>query len=394
MSKKLLIHSLSILLLTSCAPQIGAMIRDGSDDIDVVKQSCSTCYDSKTKDQFVSLSCGHSTCKECLQRTIDIAIKDQSTKNIRCFSCWTHIITQEEIAKIVTPEQQEKLGAIQLKEWLAKQSRAKYCPTPDCNFAFINESRCQSTIDCPQCKKEYCSACLIKHPEYLSCAAAQEHYASAEDKANQSWKQQNSKPCPQCNASIEKNYGCDHMTCSKCRYEFCWKCLEKYPCPQGYSCRGPLVATREPARNNALTNGPIGTLQAQSIAMNQIEQNRAIAQQPEMPAEIRNLQERLTRLTPEALLEYTNNVLTHLNNTTPGNNNPGIFMQELERTENQRANIEVRADMPRDFHGFARMLHDAGIQVHVNQNGTLRITAHMLWDTFNRILEQANALYR
>jgi hypothetical protein len=288
------------------------MIMDGSDDIHVVKQSCGTCYDSKSKDQFVTLSCSHSACRECLQRQIDIGLKDQSTKNLRCFTCWTHHFTQEEIEKIVTPEQREKLGTIQLKEWLEKQSLVKHCPTPDCNYAFINESKCQSTIDCPQCKKEYCSQCLIKHPEYLSCQAAQERYASVEDKATQSWKNTHSKPCPQCKASIEKNYGCDHMTCSKCRYEFCWKCLGKYPCPRGYLCNG------------------------------QIERN-----------------------------------------------------QQTIRGQNMPTQIEVRADMPRDFQGFANMLQNEGIRVLVNQNGTLQLTTHMMhWNNFNRILEHANALYR
>jgi hypothetical protein len=34
-----------------------------------------------------------------------------------------------------------------------------------------------------------------------------------------------SKLCPdQCGRRIQRNHGCDHMTC-KCGYEFCWECL-------------------------------------------------------------------------------------------------------------------------------------------------------------------------
>lgn len=35
----------------------------------------------------------------------------------------------------------------------------------------------------------------------------------------------NTKPCPECYASIEKSGGCNHMRCFKCKYEFCWMCM-------------------------------------------------------------------------------------------------------------------------------------------------------------------------
>ncbi|PKU38231.1 e3 ubiquitin-protein ligase arih2 [Limosa lapponica baueri] len=31
--------------------------------------------------------------------------------------------------------------------------------------------------------------------------------------------------CPKCNICIEKNGGCNHMQCSKCKHDFCWMCL-------------------------------------------------------------------------------------------------------------------------------------------------------------------------
>jgi len=31
--------------------------------------------------------------------------------------------------------------------------------------------------------------------------------------------------CPRCQVCIEKNGGCNHMQCSKCKHDFCWMCL-------------------------------------------------------------------------------------------------------------------------------------------------------------------------
>lgn len=38
----------------------------------------------------------------------------------------------------------------------------------------------------------------------------------------------NTQDCPKCKWPIEKNNGCNHMTCLKCSYEFCWICLGDY----------------------------------------------------------------------------------------------------------------------------------------------------------------------
>lgn len=35
------------------------------------------------------------------------------------------------------------------------------------------------------------------------------------------------KQCPSCKFWVEKNKGCDHMTC-RCGYEFCFRCGAKY----------------------------------------------------------------------------------------------------------------------------------------------------------------------
>ncbi|KAI5467019.1 hypothetical protein BGZ63DRAFT_341655, partial [Mariannaea sp. PMI_226] len=45
-----------------------------------------------------------------------------------------------------------------------------------------------------------------------------------EEQMSQEVVNQTTKPCPGCGWAIEKNDGCSHMTCIKCRHEFCFEC--------------------------------------------------------------------------------------------------------------------------------------------------------------------------
>ena len=53
------------------------------------------------------------------------------------------------------------------------------------------------------------------------------------EQQNLKWIMDNTKKCPKCGNAIEKNKGCNHMTC-KCKYEFCWYCLEECKNPSDH----------------------------------------------------------------------------------------------------------------------------------------------------------------
>ena len=51
-----------------------------------------------------------------------------------------------------------------------------------------------------------------------------------DDIAQKLWIRANTRPCPKCKAPIQKDDGCNHMTCTNraCRHEFCWICRQDW----------------------------------------------------------------------------------------------------------------------------------------------------------------------
>ena len=77
----------------------------------------------------------------------------------------------------------------------------------------------------------FCFNCSREYHYPLSCKqldAWNEKGKSESETAR--WVQVNTKKCPKCLWPIEKNGGCNHMTCRRkeCGHDFCWLCLGPY----------------------------------------------------------------------------------------------------------------------------------------------------------------------
>jgi len=67
---------------------------------------------------------------------------------------------------------------------------------------------------------EFCYKCKNSWNENHCCEKDEELFKYSNENANKL------KKCPNCRTWIEKNQGCNHMTCFVCKFEFCWLCMK------------------------------------------------------------------------------------------------------------------------------------------------------------------------
>lgn len=82
---------------------------------------------------------------------------------------------------------------------------------------------------CTHCKEKTCIQHGVPWHDGMTCAQYDQHLKSnEEEQQNQNFLREHTKRCPKCKVPIEKNLGCDHMTCTRCRHQFCWLCLSEF----------------------------------------------------------------------------------------------------------------------------------------------------------------------
>lgn len=74
----------------------------------------------------------------------------------------------------------------------------------------------------------------IQHgPSLFEAQRIEGHSQSTAQDGTEQLLETTTRPCPRCFVAIEKEGGCQHMTCSnpRCRHEFCWLCLRDWKSP-------------------------------------------------------------------------------------------------------------------------------------------------------------------
>ena len=187
-----------------------------------LKKCCGICLETVDEQDFYSLQCGHSFCFECLQDYLRLEITEGRVDKLVCpeLKC-TCEFTMSVLRSLLTADILAKYHRFQRNWKVITNPCALWCPSPDCNNV-LYKSEITTRIHCGRCNVQFCATCRVAWHEGKTC---EEYF----DASYEEWSKGRSvQSCPRCRQSIEKENGCNHITCGACRHQWCWLCRQPY----------------------------------------------------------------------------------------------------------------------------------------------------------------------
>ncbi|DBA01048.1 TPA: hypothetical protein N0F65_002658 [Lagenidium giganteum] len=197
---------------------------------------CQGCLDDVPATfKFVLSTCGHAFCFDCVTGYLETKIHDAQVNPV-CFhdqdangaggadtnastpgKCGREV-SEEDILLVVSPEVWAKYQRFKLHKTTPNARDCPFCGHSQmCSSGSVNPQ-----VTCVACFQVFCFVHSNAHPG-KSCKAHIKATAKT-DKLTAACIRGISKPCPGCQAPVQKNGGCNHMTCSVCDTDFCWLC--------------------------------------------------------------------------------------------------------------------------------------------------------------------------
>ncbi|KIJ51150.1 hypothetical protein M422DRAFT_776474 [Sphaerobolus stellatus SS14] len=231
--------------------------------------SCPICLTRLPGTQCLQLTpCNHVACKACLQSFWGSCIKEGNVAQVGCpdpdcvkkargadMGDVKAVLSEEEVGRwiwLVRKQQMEKDPTITYCPLLSCQRLVPAPPTsPTGQISAWDRLR---TCDCGYSFCLFCrrawhgphTPCPVPSTmkfveEYLGYPEGSEGRAEferrygrnnvmrvikvyEENRRNDEWMERETMACPGCRVRVQKNHGCNHMTCARCSQHFCYRC--------------------------------------------------------------------------------------------------------------------------------------------------------------------------
>ncbi|CAM9276486.1 unnamed protein product [Ectocarpus sp. 8 AP-2014] len=191
------------------------------------KLECRICCEEFTAKEAYALACNHFFCRGCWAAYLGAKVQEGPT----CVytTCPEHkcpqIASESTFSEFLSAEDLKRYEAFSLTSFVDINKMLRFCPGKDCGMVVKAPLSYPRSVRC-NCGSVFCFRCGEEAHDPASCeelAMWKEKCQNESETAN--WILANTKQCPKCKTRIEKNQGCNHMSCRQCKAEFCWICM-------------------------------------------------------------------------------------------------------------------------------------------------------------------------
>ena len=199
---------------------------------------CEICCSSYPKQMMTGLECGHQFCTLCWTEYLTTKIVDEgASQMIECPGFCNIVVDDQTVMALITePRVKLKYQHLITNSFVQCNRLLTWCPSPDCSHAIKVGHVEARPVKC-RCGHFFCFKCSENWHDPVRCHLIKKWIKKCDDDSETSnWISANTKECPTCHATIEKDGGCNHMICKNqaCKADFCWVCLGPWE-PHGSS---------------------------------------------------------------------------------------------------------------------------------------------------------------
>ncbi|KAJ3272830.1 E3 ubiquitin-protein ligase rnf14, partial [Borealophlyctis nickersoniae] len=207
------------------------------EEFDSGSYDCGVCFETKRGTAcFRFAACKHVYCRECLNDYFTVLINDGLVHQVGCpdNSCKKQqggrcSLADSEVSAIVGPELALKHMSLIAKIALESRTDVTYCPRPHCQSPVIRDAKQEKLIDgLTKVVDEWLAGDERKRAEmevrYGKKTLGKLVKDVEAERESIQWMKENATACPNCYIRLQKNGGCNHMTCQVCNTHFCYLC--------------------------------------------------------------------------------------------------------------------------------------------------------------------------
>ncbi|GMH58993.1 hypothetical protein TrLO_g806 [Triparma laevis f. longispina] len=197
------------------------------DEVELV--SCFICMDDyKPASIFTISQCGHKFCNNCMSTYVVSKINSNMVgpRDMVCPDPYCkegeRSLTEDDVRSILSTQSWRFRNYLKLRnrQMIDSNPNMKWCIECSDGVVALQPKTWKWSVPCSteNCSAKCCPRCALPSHPFTTCSRAMQRHTGMYLTSN------DCKRCPSCNSMIDKDGGCNHMTCSMCRHQFCWLC--------------------------------------------------------------------------------------------------------------------------------------------------------------------------